>query len=60
METDYRNDPFGQIGLGKHSPDPYLEILLEVNLNFQERLTIILANGIFTPVEFTGKFAVVI
>ena len=38
---------------GKHpklfidSPDPYVEILLEVNLNFQVRLTIILANGIF-------------
>ena len=31
----------------KSSPDPYLEILLEVNLNFQIRLTIILANGIF-------------
>ena len=29
------------------SPDPHLEILLEVNLNFQVRLTIILANGIF-------------
>ena len=29
------------------SPDTYLEILLEVNLNFQVRLTIILANGIF-------------
>ena len=29
------------------SPDPYLEIPLEVNLNFQVRLTIILANGIF-------------
>ena len=41
-----------------HSPDPYLEILLEVNLNFQVRLTIILANGIFFLIEFTGKFAV--
>ena len=30
------------------SQDPYLEILLEVNLNFQVRLTIILANGIFS------------
>ena len=29
------------------SPDAYLEILLKVNLNFQVRLTIILANGIF-------------
>ena len=29
------------------SPDPYLEILLEVNLNFQVQLTI-LANGIFS------------
>ena len=29
------------------SPDTYLEILLEVNLNFQVWLTIILANGIF-------------
>ena len=42
------------------SPDPYLEIILEVNLNFQVRLTIILANGILFPEEFTGKFAVVI
>ena len=40
----------------KASPD--LEILLEVNLNFQVRLTIILANGIFFLVEFTWKFAV--
>ena len=40
------------------SLDPYLEILLDVNLNFQVRLTIILANGIFSSVEFTRKFAV--
>ena len=33
--------------LGKSSSDPYLEILLEVNLNFQVRLTIMLAYGIF-------------
>ena len=30
------------------SPDPYLDFILEVNLNFQVRLTIILANGIFS------------
>ena len=44
--------------MGQISPDPYLEILLEVNLNLQVRLTIKLANGIFSPEEFTGKFAV--
>ena len=34
--------------LSIYSPDPDLEILLEVNLNFQVRLTIILVFGIFS------------
>ena len=35
-----------------------LEILLEVNLNFQVWLTIILACGIFFLREWLGKFSV--
>ena len=38
-------------------PDPDLEILLEVNLNFQVRLTVILAFGIFPPREHLGEFS---
>ena len=38
------------------SPDPDLEILLEVNLNFQVRLTIILAFGIFPRGNGSGSF----
>ena len=36
-----------EMSMFKCSPDPYLEILLEVNLNFQVRLTMILGYGIF-------------
>ena len=32
-----------------------MEILLEVNLNFQVRLTIILANGIFSRLNLLGS-----
>ena len=39
-------------------PVPDLEILLEVNLNFQVRLTIILACGIFSLSEQLGQFNV--
>ena len=41
----------------EHSPDPDLKILLEVNLYFQVRLTIILAFGIFSPMERLGEFS---
>ena len=37
------------------SPVPDLEILLEVNLNFQVRLTIILAFGIFSRANGSGS-----
>ena len=37
------------------SPVPYLEILLEVNLNFQDHLTIILACGIFSRMNGSGS-----
>ena len=37
------------------SPVPDLEILLEVNLNFQVRLTIILACGIFSQANGSGS-----
>ena len=38
------------------SPGPDLEILLEANLNFQVRLTIILAFGIFSRGNGSGSF----
>ena len=38
------------------SPDPDLEILLEVNLTFQVRLTTILAFGIFPRGNGSGSF----
>ena len=37
------------------SPVPDLELLLEVNVNFQVRLTIILAYGIFSRANGSGS-----
>ena len=38
-----------------HYPSPDLEILLEVNLNFQVRLTVIMACGIFSRENGSGS-----
>ena len=40
----------------KISPDPYLEMLLDVNINFKVRLTLILANyGIYPRETVSGS-----
>ena len=57
MSRDGRKPVFGVSDQVQHKPSPdlYLEILLEVNLNFQVRLTIILANGIFSRKNLPGS-----